>query len=166
MFEQDYLMRLLMQFFQAISRSWGQAKKHEDPEGAAELLEDAIGNATDMDGGILLSLAPDSIAQVMRVSGIDPNVTQFIARSMLLESVYLRQAGNASLAEVRTAQAHAIADEYGFSLPADPSDFESITEGLEEAALSGGFDKSVDAHLPSNEENELDRLADSLGLSL
>ena len=36
--------------------------------------------------------------------------------------------------------AHAHAEEYGFDLPDDPSDFETITEGLEEAAMEGGFE--------------------------
>lgn len=141
MLEQDYLMRQLLQFFKALVRSNELYWKDENPQGAADSLEDAISNATEMDGVALLSLSPDSIASIMRVTGIDPNITQFVARSMLLESVYLRSAGKFSLAQVREAQARAIADEYGFGLPDDPSDFESITEGLEEAALAGGFDE-------------------------
>ena len=173
MMEQDYLMRLLMQFFQAMARSWSQAKEHEDPIGAAESLEDAISNATDIDGSILLSLAPESISSVMRVSGVDPDVTQFVARSMLLESVYLQQAGNYELARVRTAQAHAIAREYGFSLPDDPSDFQTITEGLEEAAAAGGFNEG-NSELDDFDEfgdfddggDTLDDLASVFGISL
>ena len=141
MFEQDYLMRLLLQFFAAINRAAQREQEAEDPQDAADILEQAIGQATDMDGAALLSLSPDSIAQVMQVSGIDPNVTQFVARSMLLESVYLTEAGHDKLASVRSAQARAIAGAYGFSLPDDPSDFDSIIEGLEEAAMRGGFDK-------------------------
>ena len=141
MFEQDYLMRLLLQFFRAMVRSYEAKLENEDPQEAADAIEDAIGNAVEMDGAALLSLSPDSIAQVMRVTGTDPNITQFVARSMLLESVYLVEAGQDGLAAVRAAQAHAIASEYGFELPPDPSDFDTITEGLEEAALAGGFDK-------------------------
>ena len=140
MLEQDYLMRQLLQFFKALVRTNELYWKDKDPLGAADSLEDAISNATEMDGVALLSLSPDSIASIMRVTGIDPNITLFVARSMLLESVYLRSAGKNSLAQVREAQARAIAGEYGFGLPDDPSDFESITEGLEEAALAGGFD--------------------------
>ena len=135
MIEQDYLMRLLLQFFQAMARSWELNRDQDDPQAAAETLENAIGNATDMDGATLLALSPDSIAQIMRVTGIDPQVTEFVARSMLLESVYLQKAGDVQLADVRSAQARAIADAYGFDLPDDPSDFEAITAGLEEAAL-------------------------------
>lgn len=142
MFEQDYLVRMLLQFFQAMSRAHELKRDNDNPLDAADLLETAIGNATDMDGAALLSLAPESIAQVMRVTGVDPNVMQFVARGMLLESVYLAEGGQRALAAVRAAQARAIADEFGFGLPEDPSDFESITEGLEEAALEGGFDNA------------------------
>jgi len=141
MFEQDYLVRLLMQFFQGILKSLERHREEEDPQGAADLLEVAVGEATDMDGAVLLSLAPESIASVMMVSGIDPNVTQFVARSLLLESVYLSEAGNSGLAATRAAQARAIAEAYGFDLPEDPADFDAITEGLEEAATAGGFDR-------------------------
>lgn len=141
MFEQDYLVRLLLQFFQGLLKSIERHKEKKDPQGAADLIEAAIGEATDMDGVALLSLAPESIATVMRVSGIDPDVVQFMARSLLLESVYLIDAGNEGLAETRAAQARAMAAEYGFELPDDPSDFDAITEGLEEAALAGGFSR-------------------------
>ena len=68
-------------------------------------------------------------------------MTEFVARGMLLESVYLTDAGNLEKAAIRAAQARAIAAQYGFELPDDPSDFESLTEGLEEAAMAGGFSK-------------------------
>ena len=135
MFEQDYLMRQFLMFFKALTRSWEQMHEEEDPQGAADTLEDAISAATDIDGAALLSLAPESIASIMLVTGIDPHVVEYLSRSMLLESVYLDQAGNGDLARIRDAQARAIADAYGFDLPDDPSDFEAITEGLEEAAL-------------------------------
>ncbi len=141
MFEQDYLMRQLLLFFKAIVRSQEVKKEDDNPQEAADMLEDAIGSATEMDGVALLSLSPESIAQVIRVTGIDPNVVQFVARSILLESVYLDEAGDRGLSEVRAAQAHAIAAEFGFELPDDPSDFEAITEGLEQAALAGGFEE-------------------------
>ena len=140
MFEQDYLVHLLLQFFRGLMRAHELREDKDDPQAAADLLEAAIGEATEMDGATLLSLAPESIATVMQVSGIDPDVTQFVARSLLLESVYLEEAGN-PLASVRAGQARAIAVQYGFDLPDNPADFDSITEGLEEAALAGGFGK-------------------------
>lgn len=144
MFERDYLMTLLLQFFRALVRANELRHEKDDPESASKMLEGAIQEAVEIDGAALLALAPESIAQVMRVSDVDPDVTQFVARSLLLDSVYLTQAGNLELAALRVGQAHAIADEYGFELPQNPADFDSITEGLEEAALAGGFDKVKD----------------------
>ena len=167
MIEQDYLMRLLIQFFQAMYKAEGRRKDEKDPKGAADMLEAAIGNATDMDGGVLLSLAPDSIAQVMKVSGVDPNVTQFVARSMLLELVYLTEANERQLAAVRAAQARAIADAYGFELPEDPSDFDAVTEGLEEAAEAGGFEQNQigSVEFVAQSFDDLDEILASSGLS-
>ena len=141
MFEQDYLVHLLLQFFRGLMRSHELRQEKDDPQAAADLLEGAIGSAVEMDGSTLLSLAPESIATVMQVSGIDPDVTQFVARGLLLESVYLTDAGNLEKAAIRAGQARAIAAEYGFELPDDPSDFDLLSEGLEEAALAGGFSK-------------------------
>ena len=150
MFQQDYLMNLLMQFFRALTRSHELRQEKDDPDSASKTLEDAIENALEMDGAAMLALAPESIAQVMRISDIDPNITQFVARSLLLDSVYLTEAGNAEKAALRAGQAHAIATEYGFELPNDPSDFDSITDGLEEAALAGGFDSVANSESDSS----------------
>lgn len=135
MLEQDYLMRILLQFAEIIRRSWTRADKERDPRRAADMLEDAVGQATDMDGGALLSLSPDSIAAVMKVSGVDPRVTEYIAYSLLLVSGYLREAGEHELADVREQQARAVADAYGIQLPDDPEDVVNlIGEADEELA--------------------------------
>ena len=140
MLEQDYLMKLILQFFRGMVRSWELKEEKDDPELAADMLETAIGTATEMDGAVLLSLSPDSIAQVLRVSGTDPNVVEFVARGLLLESVYLSESGKDELASVRAAQARALADDYGFELPDDPSDFDAMEESLDEIALQSDLE--------------------------
>lgn len=109
-------MRLLLDFAAAIRRSIERTEHQRDPETAAHMLEVAIGNATDIDGAVLLSLSPDSIATILEVSGTDPQVTEYIARSMLLASRYQEEAGNAELAKLREEQAYAIAEAYGHDL--------------------------------------------------
>lgn len=69
MFEQDYLMRIIAQLLGAIRRSMERAAGEEDPDGAARALDMALGDATDLDGEALLSLAPESLASVLQVSG-------------------------------------------------------------------------------------------------
>ena len=83
MFEQDYLMRIIAQLLGAIRRSMERAAGEEDPDGAARALDMALGDATDLDGEALLSLAPESLASVLQVSGVDPHLTEYIARSLM-----------------------------------------------------------------------------------
>ena len=116
MFEQDYLMRMILQLVEAIRRAMELSKRKNDPHGAAEMLEAVIGQATELDGAVLLSLAPESMADVLQVSGTDPSVVEFVGRSLLLESEYLRQAGDVSTAQLREGQARALSQAYGFSL--------------------------------------------------
>lgn len=130
MLEQDYLMRIMIQFAEVIRRSWTKADHDRDPKGAADMLEDAVGEATDIDGGVLLSLAPESIASVMQVSGVDPRVTEYIARSLLLASGYLHEAGDHALADVRASQARAVAEAYGFDLPHDPEELSKLLDDI------------------------------------
>ena len=127
MFEQDYLMRLLMQFMEAMRRSIERADDGRDPAAAADMLENAI-----VDGSMLLSLAPESMASVLQVSGVDPHVTEYVANSLQLESEFLRSAGNDELAEVRAGQAQALASAYGLELaegtPAERLDYLEATQ--------------------------------------
>ena len=131
MLEQDYLMRILLQFAEIIRRSWMKADKERDPRRAADMLEDAIGQATDIDGGALLSLSPDSMASVMQVSGVDPRVTEYIAHSLLLASGYLREAGEDELADLREQQAHAVAGAYDIELPDGPKEVARLLDELD-----------------------------------
>ena len=113
MIEQDYLVRMLAQFATAIRRSMERAQGERDPQGAADMLEAAVGEATDFDGATLLALSPDSIANILQVSGTDPRVTEYMVRSLMLASRYRAEAGDAQAADLREAQARAIAEAYG-----------------------------------------------------
>ncbi|MDO5116919.1 MAG: hypothetical protein Q4D34_00295 [Eggerthellaceae bacterium] len=117
MLQQDYLMRMILQFAEAIRLSLQKANGQKDPRAAAEMLEAAIGEATDIDGGILLGLAPESMVGIMQVSGTDPHLTGYIAHSLLMSSLYLQQANEPALAQLREKQARAVACAYGISLP-------------------------------------------------
>lgn len=126
MLEQDYLMRMLLAFYQAMNRSVERRKGGLDPKEALDILEDAIGSATDIDGKTLLSLSPESMASMLQVTGTDPRVAEYIGRSLLLSSQYQSQLRQTALAGVRAAQARALADAFGFDLPDDPEDLSGL----------------------------------------
>lgn len=114
--QRDYLVQMIAQFVQALVRSMERSREKDYRE-AADTLETAIGEATDIDGQVLLSLTPESIASIMQVSGVEPAVTEYIAASMQLEAHYLDLAGDARLARLRREQAAAVAAAYGFDVP-------------------------------------------------
>ena len=65
MFQQDYLMRLIWQFVEAMRRT---VEKDDDPDAKAASVEDAIANALEMDASVVLGLAPESFAGILSVS--------------------------------------------------------------------------------------------------
>ncbi len=114
MFQQDYLMRLIWQFVEALRRT---VEKDDDPEAQAESVEGAIAGALDMDAGVVLGLAPESFASILQVSGTDPHVVEYLVRGLALESHYLQQAGKQQAAQLRYDQAVALAAAYGVVAP-------------------------------------------------
>lgn len=143
MLEQDYLMRILLQFAEAIRRSWARSVEDRDPRDAANMLERAIGDATDIDGATLLSLSPESIASVMQVSGVDPRVSEYIARSLLLASGYLAEAGEGDLSALRAEQARALAEAYDLDLPDTPEELATLLDEAD-AALAKDAESTMD----------------------
>ena len=154
MFERDYLMKLILGYFKTIVIVIKQGEKEKDPEGAADLLEQAIGEATEIDGEVLLSLAPESIASVLQVSGTDPKVVGYVAHGLLLEAHYLMLACDFARAELREEQARALASAYGFDLPDDLAEAEDI---LREAAEQGLMDGAE-----LGDEADVSRLAEEV----
>lgn len=115
MLQQDYLMRLIMQFVDGIKRSMDNEKRK--PKEAADSLEDALSRALDMDASVILGLAPESFASVARISIADPRIAVYIVYTMALEAHYLREAGCHDAARLRYDQACAFADACGVTAP-------------------------------------------------
>jgi hypothetical protein len=139
---------MIMQLIESIRRSMEAANgSQEDPEAAADLLETGIGAAVDMDGAVLLSLAPESIADIMAVSGTDPRVAEYVGRSLFLEASYLERIGRSDTADLRCRQARALADAYGFildeTLGGQAAMEAFLTESEGDAAFSGEGSHSV-----------------------
>lgn len=118
MLQQDYLLRMFTALAVAIRESMLRAQGDEDPEGAAELLEAALDNATEIDGSLLLQMAPESFVTMVQLSQTDPDLIGYISRTLMLESQYLHEAGLDTKADLRAAQAQALARAYGFEVDA------------------------------------------------
>lgn len=139
MLQQDYLMRLLLQFAEGVRRSIGHARF--DPREAADSLEEELSRVMDMDADVLLGLAPESFASIARIAVADERIVVYIVFTMALEAHYLRRAGRGSTAALRYGQACALADACGVQAPSpndipDESDFAVlfVEDGIGEGA--------------------------------
>ena len=132
MLHQGYIVRMRTDLAAAVMRSINRQTEQRDPEGSARMLEAAVGEAVAMDGAAFLSLSPDSIASIMQVTATDPQVSEYVARTVMLASIYLDEAGDQDMASLRRSQALAIANAYGHDL----SDMEAGAQAAEEATLS------------------------------
>lgn len=116
MLHQDYLVRMFMQLASAIRESILKTRGGGDAEAAAELLDASLINATEIDGSLLLSLAPESMAVMLQLSESDPRLMGYMARTLLLSSRYWEEAGQHEQARLRAGQAQAVAQTFGFEL--------------------------------------------------
>lgn len=114
MFEQDYLMKMIMQLVRALERSISVHKDGEvDPAREAEKLEDMVGMLLDADAQDLLTLAPESFASIARITCVDGASLELVARTLALSALYIRDAGMEELGEVRMQQACAVGASVG-----------------------------------------------------
>lgn len=123
MITEDYLMRMLLAFFQAIMNARSRSVNEKDKLGAAEMLENAVGEASEIDTATLLSMSPESISSILQVTGCDPFVTEFMAHSLMQAATYRREGGDSQTADLREAQARAIADAYGHNMTISMDEF-------------------------------------------
>lgn len=113
---QDYLMRMFMQLAAAMKESLLRVRGENDPRVAADMLDAAISDATEMDGDLLLCMAPESMAAMLQLSQPDPQLMEYVSRSLLLSSRYSSEAGDSSIAALRRGQAYAVARAFGVDL--------------------------------------------------
>ena len=149
MLQQDYLLRMFTALAIAVRDSILRAQGADDPEGAAELLEAALDNSTEIDGSLLLQMAPETFVTMVQLSQTDPQLIGYISRTLMLESQYLTDAGLDAKAELRRGQAQALAHAYGFEV--DDSDVSP--EALE---AFFGNEESPDDEDFLNEEDSFD----------
>ncbi len=136
MLQRDYLVRMFSQLAAALRETIFRSRNKEDPETLADLLEASLVNATEIDGALLLQLAPDSMAAMLQFSGTDPRLVAYVARVLLLESHYLEAADNASKAQLRRGQAEALSRTFDLCLDDSCLDEEALEDFFEKNNLA------------------------------
>ena len=132
MLQQDYLLRMFTLLAAAMRDSILKQKGEYSPETAADRIEESLMNATEIDGSVLLRMAPESMVSLLQISGTDPLLIQYLSRSLLLESQYLEEAGQQPRSDLRRAQAFELAHAYGFELSDETVTPEELDRFFEE----------------------------------
>jgi hypothetical protein len=132
MLQNDYLMRMIMQLIAAIQRSI--LREEPSPEEDAKEIEDAVGDAIDIDSDVFFSLAPESIPTILGLGNFDKDIGDFVIRAIYYEASVLETGGFTEKAALRRAQADAICAAYDMGI---------APEDLTPEAIRGYFAQEV-----------------------
>ena len=133
MFENDYLMRMFLQLGYILRKSW--LGRFDDSFEELEEIEHAIGDAVDMDHKLMFSLTPESVVSMLQIGSFDPELGGYIVRALFYEADLLDKLGRLGTADLRRAQAKAIAEAYSIDVSiadASPEALEEYFNQLEE----------------------------------
>jgi hypothetical protein len=136
MFLNDYLMRIILQFVTALQKALHE--KDMTPEEKAGSLEQAVGDAVNIDSRLLFSMDPDSIVSMLQLGDFDEKLGGYVLRSIYFEADLLDEAGLTERADLRRLQADAIARAYNFDVTPEDVETEALEQFLEQQDIQDG----------------------------
>ena len=107
-YRNDYILRLIEQMGSLIRLAFERFREGGTAGEPVDVLHEAIGLAVDMDPGLFLTLAPQSMVSLVEISALDDRVVGKLAEALLLEAEVLEAAGSFVEAGVRRDQAAAL----------------------------------------------------------
>lgn len=106
-FQSDYVMRLIEQL-SGLVRGAMEKVGAKDAEEPREVAGEAIGLALDMDPILAASLSPQSLASMLRLTGLDDRVIALVQQTIEVEALALEHWGDTATARLRHDQADAV----------------------------------------------------------
>lgn len=119
MLQHDYIEEMIHQFIEAVADSLTRLKEQPKPEDARQ-VEDAIAGLIDLDPQVALNLAPDSLVTMMLLSGVGDSVASYVCWCLQRLSDAYASLGDDDKADVRRAQAEAVAESFNVDSQAAP----------------------------------------------
>ena len=118
MLRQDYILRMIAQLTDSISAALNKSQLGLSQD-AITGLEEGVGLALEMSPETVFSLAPESISTILSISNVDESVAVYVVYAIKRIVAIYEEEGDPR-AELRAAQAQAIADFYGFPVESTP----------------------------------------------
>lgn len=129
MLERDYILMVLSEFVRMVMEALRLAHQDHTPE-SFEQVESAVSELVGLDSQTALALSPDTLVQVMVLSGIGSRVAGHAAYTLDRLADEYEDAGFDEVAEVRRAQAEAIAESFGWDLNQVPEELIELDDEL------------------------------------
>lgn len=132
MYEQDYILRIIATWGQAIRRALEALRLGHEAD-ALDLTERAVGLALDTDPALALRLTPEGLVAYLGIGGeIDPRRARMLADALDARARVLLALHRDEEADLDVARAEAVRDAAGIP----PSDLDALT--LEEPSDGQG----------------------------
>ena len=129
MLQRDYLLEVIGKFVATIRHYLLPALLGKDRV-ALDAAEDEIAELAGLGSEMGLDVTPDTLVMMMELSGVADSVASYAAWSLERASEAHRALGDVTTAELRHAQAVAIAEAFGWNLDATPEEFEELAQQL------------------------------------
>ena len=129
MLQRDYILEIIAQFVEVVSRSLRRAVAERD-EAAVLETEEAIAGLLDLDPQVAMQLAPDSLVTMMVLSGVGDSVAEYVGYALDKVGDAYATAGRGELAEVRHAQAQAVYGSFGLEEHSVPPELRGLDKQL------------------------------------
>lgn len=130
MFENDYIMRMILQLTRALQRSL--IKEYPTPEEEIRDIEGKVAEALELDPRLMFKLEPESLVTMLQLGNVDPVLAVYAVRSIYYVSDLLEESGELEKAELRRNQADAIACAYDIEVTLADGSPEALQEFLDE----------------------------------
>ena len=136
MLQHDYLLEMISQFVEAITRSLRTALLRGDRQ-AARQVEDAVSGLLDLDPQLAMQLSPDSLVTMMILSGVGDSVAGYVAYSLRGLSDAYAAMGEGALSDLRLKQAQAMEQSFGAEPGSVPPEFRALEDELRQEGVRG-----------------------------
>lgn len=134
MLQRDYLLEIIAQFVEMVTRALRAARAAADPAAAidaAQAAEAEVASLIDMDPAVALSLEPESLATMVGLSGMGESLAGYVAFTLDRVGDIYSRAGDDPTADLRYAQAEAIATIYACDLDTPPVELVELAGELD-----------------------------------
>ena len=129
MLQRDYILELIARFVQALIRAFQLAVLKGDVRGC-EQVEAAVSSLLELDADTAMSLSPDSLVTMMLLSGMADSTAEYVSYALDRVADVYEDMGRADVAEVRRAQAEAVADAFQCDLGHVPAELDDMDREL------------------------------------